>query len=153
MRQKVFTSGSFDPLHSGHVAFFEECAKLGDLYVGMGKDESITQYKHNVYQPQEERLYMVKALKCVKDASINPGMGFMDYITNPMFRECDILVINEGRLSERVRRLCNYMKKELVVMKRIHAEGLPERSSTEIRNYDTRKRLLDDKGRSGYTHL
>lgn len=138
MRQKVFTSGSFDPLHSGHVAFFEECAKLGDLYVGMGKDESITQYKHNVYQPQEERLYMVKALKCVKDASINPGMGFMDYITNPMFRECDILVINEERQSERVRRLCNYLNKKLVVMGRIHADGLPHRSSTEMRGYDKR---------------
>ena len=30
-RRKVFVSGCYDLLHSGHVAFFAEAAKLGDL--------------------------------------------------------------------------------------------------------------------------
>jgi len=132
--QKVFTSGSFDPLHSGHVAFFKECAKLGDLYVGMGSDESVTQYKHKVYQPQEERLYMVKAIRYVTDASINPGSGFSDFVTNPMFQGCDILVVNKERNCKRIRELCDRLDKGLIVMDRIHAKGLPERSSTQIRN-------------------
>ena len=41
MKPKVFVSGSFDMLHSGHVAFFEEAASHGDLYVGIGSDKTI----------------------------------------------------------------------------------------------------------------
>ena len=37
MTKKVFVSGCYDMLHSGHVAFFEEAATHGDLYVGLGK--------------------------------------------------------------------------------------------------------------------
>ena len=31
--KKVFVSGCYDMLHSGHVAFFKEASALGDLYV------------------------------------------------------------------------------------------------------------------------
>ena len=41
MKLKVFVSGCYDMLHSGHVAFFEEAASHGDLYVGLGSDETI----------------------------------------------------------------------------------------------------------------
>jgi cytidyltransferase-like protein len=41
MKKKVFVSGCYDMLHSGHVAFFEEAASYGDLYVGLGSDETI----------------------------------------------------------------------------------------------------------------
>ena len=37
--KKVFVSGCYDMLHSGHVAFFEEAARYGDLYVGIGSDK------------------------------------------------------------------------------------------------------------------
>ena len=32
-------------LHSGHVAFFKEAARYGDLYVGIGADSTIEQLK------------------------------------------------------------------------------------------------------------
>ena len=35
MTKKVFVSGCYDMLNSGHVAFGEEAARLGDLYVGL----------------------------------------------------------------------------------------------------------------------
>jgi cytidyltransferase-like protein len=130
----IFTSGSFDPLHSGHIALFEACARLGDLYVGIGNDGSVSRYKHTVYQSQEERLYMVKAIKYVTDASINTGDGFLDYITDPMFMKCDVLVINKDGYSEQVRALCQQLGKILVMMDRLHAPNLPERSSTQIRH-------------------
>ena len=41
MAKKVFVSGCYDLLHSGHVAFLEEAATYGDLYVGLGSDETI----------------------------------------------------------------------------------------------------------------
>ena len=40
-KKKVFVSGCYDMLHSGHVAFFEEASKLGELYVGIGSDATI----------------------------------------------------------------------------------------------------------------
>ena len=33
MAKKVFVSGCYDMLHSGHVAFFEEAASYGDLFM------------------------------------------------------------------------------------------------------------------------
>ena len=41
MTKKVFVSGVYDMLHSGHVAFFEEASSHGDLYVGLGSDETV----------------------------------------------------------------------------------------------------------------
>ena len=56
-------------LHSGHVAFFEEAATYGDLYVGIGSDKTIFELKNRkTINTEQERLCMVKALKCVKEA-------------------------------------------------------------------------------------
>ena len=41
MRKKVFVSGCYDLLHSGHVEFFRQAAEYGDLYVGIGSDATI----------------------------------------------------------------------------------------------------------------
>jgi cytidyltransferase-like protein len=63
-------------LHSGHVAFFEEAASHGDLYVGLGSDQTIWGLKaRKTINNNAERLYMVKAIKFVKDAWINSGSG------------------------------------------------------------------------------
>ncbi len=43
-RPKVFVSGCYDMLHSGHVAFFRAAAEYGDLYVGIGSDKTIEYY-------------------------------------------------------------------------------------------------------------
>ena len=70
MPKKVFVSGCYDMLHSGHVAFFEEAASYGDLYVGIGSDKTIFELKERktVY-PEEERLYMIKALGSARAAA------------------------------------------------------------------------------------
>jgi cytidyltransferase-like protein len=45
MSKKVFVSGCYDMLHSGHVAFFDEAASHGDLYVGLGSDKMMVRLK------------------------------------------------------------------------------------------------------------
>jgi len=61
-------------LHSGHVAFFEEASSLGDLYVGLGSDQTMALLKgRKPVNTEKERLYMVKSLKYVKNAWINSG--------------------------------------------------------------------------------
>jgi cytidyltransferase-like protein len=61
MPKKVFVSGCYDLLHSGHVEFFQEAAKFGDLYVALGSDKTVFDLKGRVpVNNQEERLFMVR---------------------------------------------------------------------------------------------
>ena len=46
MKKKVFVSGCYDLLHSGHVEFFQQASRYGDLYVGIGSDATYLEYKH-----------------------------------------------------------------------------------------------------------
>ena len=42
----VLVTGGFDPLHSGHIAYFTAAKKLGDkLVVGLNSDEWLTRKK------------------------------------------------------------------------------------------------------------
>jgi glycerol-3-phosphate cytidylyltransferase len=69
-RIKVFTSGSFDLLHIGHLNLLERSAALGDeLIVGVSTDELIAYYKGmRPIIPFEQRFRMISALKCVTKA-------------------------------------------------------------------------------------
>ena len=134
MAKKVFVSGCYDLLHSGHVEFFRQAAEYGDLYVGIGSDKTILGYKHHktVYSEQE-RLFMVKAIRYVKDAWINAGSGIMDFVPTVERLHPDILVVNEDGGSEQKRRFCEEHGIEYVVLQRKPQEGLQARSSTELK--------------------
>lgn len=132
--KKVFVSGCYDLLHSGHVEFFRQAAEYGDLYVGIGSDETILHYKnHKTLYNEKERLFMVKAIRYVKDAYINAGSGIMDFIPTVDFLKPDILVVNEDGASEEKRRFCEERGMEYIVLKRDPHEGLAAHSSTSLK--------------------
>ena len=132
--KKVFVSGCYDLLHSGHVEFFRQAAQYGDLYVGIGSDETILHYKnHKTLYNEKERLFMVKAIRYVKDAYINAGSGIMDFIPTVDFLKPDILVVNEDGASEEKRRFCEERGMEYIVLKRDPHEGLEAHSSTSLK--------------------
>jgi cytidyltransferase-like protein len=95
MDKKVFVSGCYDMLHSGHVAFFKAASQYGKLYVGIGSDATIQELKHRktIYS-EAERLYMVKSIKYVTDACINSGSGYLDFIESVDRIKPDIFVVN-----------------------------------------------------------
>ena len=132
--KKVFVSGCYDLLHSGHVEFFRQAAQYGDLYVGIGSDATILEYKHHktVYCEQE-RLFMVKSIRYVKDAFINAGSGIMDFVPTVEALKPDILVVNEDGGNEEKRRFCEEHSIEYVVLSREPHEGLAARSSTSLK--------------------
>ena len=132
--KKVFVSGCYDLLHSGHVEFFRQAAEYGDLYVGIGSDKTIEGYKHHktIYSEQE-RLFMVKAIRYVKDAYINAGSGVMDFLPTLDIVHPDILVVNEDGANEEKRRLCEQRGMEYIVLRRTPQDGLEARSSTELK--------------------
>ena len=131
---KVFVSGCYDMLHSGHVRFFEEASRLGDLYVGIGNDANILSLKNRpVVNGEQERLYMVKSVRYVKDAWINSGMGKMDFVKEVDELKPDFFFVNHDGWSEEKERFCAERGIKLVVADRVPAEGLPARSTTAIR--------------------
>ncbi|MDR1763907.1 MAG: adenylyltransferase/cytidyltransferase family protein, partial [Dysgonamonadaceae bacterium] len=114
--KKVFVSGCYDMLHSGHVAFFEEAAQYGDLYVGIGSDRTLFELKaRRPFNNQDERLYMVKSLKAVKDAWINSGSGLIDYLDEIKRLKPDILFVNSDGHSTLKEELCRELGIEYVV--------------------------------------
>ena len=137
--KRVFVSGCYDLLHSGHVEFFRQAAQYGDLYVGIGSDATILDYKHHktVYSEQE-RLFMVKSIRYVKDAYINAGSGIMDFIPTVDFLKPDILLVNEDGDKEEKRRFCEERGIEYVVLRRDPHEGLTARSSTDLKKTQSR---------------
>lgn len=64
---RVFTSGSFDLFHVGHLNILEKSAALGDeLIVGVSTDELIEKYKGmKPIIPFEQRFRIISSLKCV----------------------------------------------------------------------------------------
>ena len=134
MPKKVFVSGCYDMLHSGHVAFFKEASKYGDLYVGIGSDATVYQLKaRRTICSEMERLYMVKSIRYVKDACINPGSGMMDFVETVDRIKPDIFVVNEDGGSEAKRRFCAERGIEYIVLQREPETGLEARSTTSLR--------------------
>ena len=139
MSKKVFVSGCYDLLHSGHVEFFRQAAEYGDLYVGIGSDKTIEGYKHHkpLYSEQE-RLFMVKSIRYVKDAFINQGSGVMDFVPTVEALRPDILVVNEDGGSDAKRRFCKNRGMEYIVLNRVPQQGLQARCSTELKKTESR---------------
>lgn len=136
--KKVFVSGCYDLLHSGHVEFFRQAAQYGDLYVGIGSDATILDYKHHktVYSEQE-RLFMVRSIRYVKEAYINSGSGILDFVPTLDIVKPDILVVNSDGGSEAKRQLCEQRGIEYVVLQRDPHEGLTARSSTALKTTES----------------
>jgi cytidyltransferase-like protein len=62
----VLVTGGFDPLHSGHLAYFEEAKKLGDkLIVGVNSDDWLTRKKGRPFMPFEERASIIREMEIV----------------------------------------------------------------------------------------
>ncbi|PHS37996.1 MAG: cytidylyltransferase [Sulfurovum sp.] len=90
----VYTVGTFDLLHVGHLDLLEYCATLGDKFVvGVASDEVVGSYKRYVpVIPLAERMRMIKALKCVDDVV---SYDTLEYVSNCKELDVDIFVIGE----------------------------------------------------------
>ena len=64
----VLVTGGFDPLHSGHIEYFKEAKKLGDvLVVGINSDEWLTRKKGRPFMKFKDRLAIIQSLEMVDD--------------------------------------------------------------------------------------
>jgi cytidyltransferase-like protein len=134
-RKKVFVTGCFDMLHSGHVEFFAEAAKYGDVYVGLGSDETVYNLKGQYpINNHDERKFMIDALACVKKCVINSGSGIMDFVHEIKSIRPDIFIVNEDGNTPAKEELSKELGIEYIVLKRTPHAHLPVRSTTSLRN-------------------
>ena len=132
--KKVFVTGCFDMLHSGHVAFLKEAASYGDLYVSIGADANVYHLKGRYpVNTQDERKYMIEALACVKKCIVNSGWGYIDFQNELQEVKPDIFVVNEDGHTPSKHALCEEMGIEYHILKRIPHADLPVRSTTMLR--------------------
>jgi glycerol-3-phosphate cytidylyltransferase len=90
----VYTVGTFDLLHVGHLALLNQCKLLGDiLVVGVASDAVVNMYKTNVpIVPLEQRVEMLEALSCV---DIVRPYHQLEYVSGCKAVDVDIFVIGE----------------------------------------------------------
>ena len=133
-RKKVFVSGCFDMLHSGHVTFLEKANQFGDVYACIGSDNTVKEIKGRYpVITQKERKYILESIKFVKECRINKGNGNIDFVEELIDISPDIFIVNEDGNSSTKLELCNDMGIEYKVFKRIPFIGLPKRTSTDLR--------------------
>jgi len=127
----VYTIGTFDLLHVGHLALLEYCMSLGDtVAVGVASDEVVMLYKPKIpVIPLDQRMEMLKALSCV---DIVMPYHELDYLTVCKEVKADIFVIGEdwGRKPHN-KGVEDYMKEQ--DRKVVQVQYNPRTSSTEIR--------------------
>jgi cytidyltransferase-like protein len=133
----VIVTGCFDWVHSGHIRFFMDAAEHGALYVVIGSDRNVRLLKGEGHplQREAERRYMVGSMKPVYRCLVSSGSGWMD--AEP---EIDVLqptayVVNEDGDKPEKREFCEAHGLRYVVLQRVPHEGLPARSSTDLRGF------------------
>ena len=90
----VYTVGTFDMLHVGHLALLEQCRRLGSVVaVGVASDRVVNSYKPNKpVIPLDQRMQMLKALRCVD--IVRPYFE-LEYVSACKELDVDIFVVGE----------------------------------------------------------
>ena len=90
----IYTVGTWDLLHVGHLALLEYCKTLGDIVaVGVAADEVVASYKPSVPSvPLDQRMKMLNALECV---DIVRPYHELEYVSICKELDVDIFVIGE----------------------------------------------------------
>lgn len=127
----VYTVGTFDLLHVGHLALLEYCKTLGDIVaVGVASDEVVNLYKPNVpVIPLKQRMEMLKALRCID--IVRPYYE-LEYVSGCKELKPDIFIIGEdwGRNPHNID-VETYLKS--VDKKILQVSYNPQTSSTKIK--------------------
>jgi cytidyltransferase-like protein len=134
---RTIVTGCYDWLHSGHIRFFMDAAATGELYVVVGSDRNVEFLKGvgHPLQREEERRYMVGAVRHVHRCLVSTGWGWMDAEPEIDRIRPRSYVVNEDGDQPDKREFCASHGIEYVVLRRVPHRGLPARSSTALRGF------------------
>ncbi|HLC77871.1 MAG TPA: adenylyltransferase/cytidyltransferase family protein [Candidatus Nanoarchaeia archaeon] len=141
-KKVIFTAGSFDILHTGHVVYLSKCKQLGDiLVVGLGRDSVIKRLKgdNRPINSENNRLFFLAALQDVDyvilddDTPQTIESAELDYIENLILLKPDLFCINNDnpRLDLNKKAVEN-LGIMVEVMNRDLPEGINPTSTSQI---------------------
>lgn len=123
----VFCSGVFDLTHAGHLLFFEDCKKQGDVLVVMAGSDVVVKRDRGTERPilnEHMRIKLIDSLRpvdyCFTDKLVPAEAHPLDYI-DYVFRELkpDIYVVNDDTFDIPYREtMTNRHGVKLVILKR-----------------------------------
>ncbi len=104
--KNVVVTGSFDDLRSRHVRFLEEAAKLGAVHVLLWSDEIVRSLEGKPEYPQEERLYLLRAIRYVRRVTLVADEAARDAIARDAIPQVDevrpdVWVVDEASADAR----------------------------------------------------
>lgn len=92
MGLEVYTGGTFDLIHSGHVSFLRRCAEIGNVTIALNTDEFIESYKGKPpIMSYEERFMVLSEFHSVKN--IVPNNGGADSKPAILLAQPDVIAI------------------------------------------------------------
>lgn len=92
MGLKIYTGGTFDLLHRGHVNFLRRCAEMGNVTVALNTDEFIEEYKGKApVMSFDERREVLLGLRYVTE--VVPNLGGADSRISIELAKPDLVVI------------------------------------------------------------
>jgi cytidyltransferase-like protein len=105
--KNVIVTGGFDNLRSSQVRFLEEAARLGELHVLLWPDETLQaqQGKPPTF-PQEERLFLIRSIRYVKDVALIKGAVDVNALPPAIGFWPELWVVNEAGDDPRKRQYC-----------------------------------------------
>ena len=98
----VVVTGGFDPIHSGHIAYFKAAKELGTiLFVGVNSDEWLTRKKGRPFMSAEERMAIIKEISCVGhvfefDDSDDTAINAIKYVKENVPNNTPVIFANGG---------------------------------------------------------
>jgi D-beta-D-heptose 7-phosphate kinase/D-beta-D-heptose 1-phosphate adenosyltransferase len=127
--KKVWTNGTFDVLHVGHLKLLEFSASFGELRVGIDSDKRVKELKgpDRPFNTTEDRKHFLESLKFVKEVVIfDSRQELIDLVKE---YQPDYMVIGDDYKDQPV--YGSEHAKELIFF-----EKLLKYSTTKILNYE-----------------
>ncbi len=128
--KKAVVMGSFDDLRTRDVRFLEEASQLGSLQVLLWSDETIRRLEGKSPKfPQEERIYLLQAIRYVDALTLVTGPVERDAIPNIEAIRPDVWVVDERNDNGQKRAYCEargiaYYVVEEDVLRRLPAASI-----------------------------
>ena len=125
---KVWTNGTFDVLHAGHLRLLEYAASFGDLRVGIDTDKRVKELKglDRPFNNTKDRKYFLESLKFVKEVVVFDSREELIELVKDY--QPDIMVVGDDYIGQTV--FGSEYSKGLIFFRK-----LPDYSTTKILSF------------------